>query len=239
MNVWTSRSRPTRTRCATRCARSSRPRRRRNTCGAWPSTTTRASRPSCGAAIVDLGWTGLLVPEALGGLGLGIVDAVVVQEEMGRAVFPGPFFSSAIVATLAARALGLDDRLARARAPAPSGERSRSTKPATAIPIERVRVRATGRGSRHQLDGVKPMVMDGASADWVLVPARTRDGLQTFLVENAGAARASSRRRSTSPASSPASSSTRRRARSSVRPAITPRSGAASPTTRRCCSRPS
>ena len=39
-----------------------------------------------------------------------------------------------------------------------------------------MRVRATGRGSRHQLDGVKPIVMDGHSADWVLVPARTRDG---------------------------------------------------------------
>src|SRR3954447_9655562 len=62
--------------------------------------------------IVDLGWTGLLVPESAGGLGLGLVDAVVVQEEMGRAIFPGPYFSSAIVATLAARALGLDDRLA-------------------------------------------------------------------------------------------------------------------------------
>src|ERR1700730_13224458 len=46
--------------------------------------------------IVDLGWTGLLVPEEQGGLGLGVVDAVVVQEEMGRAVFPGPYFSSAV-----------------------------------------------------------------------------------------------------------------------------------------------
>src|SRR4029077_20709182 len=61
--------------------------------------------------IVDLGWTGLLVPESAGGLGLGLVDAVVVQEEMGRAVFPGPFFSSSILATLAARALGLTDQL--------------------------------------------------------------------------------------------------------------------------------
>src|SRR5262245_64175304 len=61
--------------------------------------------------IVDLGWTGLLVPEAQGGLGLGVIDAVVVQEEMGRAVFPGPYFSSAIAATLAARTLGLDDLL--------------------------------------------------------------------------------------------------------------------------------
>src|SRR5579862_410854 len=67
--------------------------------------------PEVWRKIVDLGWTGLLVPESSGGLGLGLVDAVVVQEEMGRALFPGPFFSSAIVATLAATALGLDDQL--------------------------------------------------------------------------------------------------------------------------------
>src|SRR4029079_11427138 len=76
--------------------------------------------PEVWTHIIDLGWTGLLVPEQCGGLGLGLIDAVVVQEEMGRAVFPGPYFSSAIVATLAARALGLDDRLAR-----PAGGRGR------------------------------------------------------------------------------------------------------------------
>ena len=67
--------------------------------------------PELWAKIVALGWTALLVPEAQGGLGLGIIDAVVVQEEMGRAVFPGPYFASAIAATLAARALGLDEQL--------------------------------------------------------------------------------------------------------------------------------
>jgi alkylation response protein AidB-like acyl-CoA dehydrogenase len=132
--------------------------------------------------IVDLGWTGLLVPEALGGLGLGIVDAVVVQEEMGRAVFPGPYFSSAIVATLAARELGLDDRLAALAAGSERGTVALD-EAGHGDPVERIRVRATGRGSRYKLDGVKPMVMDGASATWILVPARTREGLQTFLVE--------------------------------------------------------
>ena len=130
--IWTSPSRPSRKRCATRCARSCRRRRPRNTCGAWPSTTTRASRPRCGARSSTSDGPGLLVPEAHGGLGLGIVDAVVVQEEMGRATFPGPFFSSAIVATLAARALGLDDRLERARGRDANAARSRSTKPVTA-----------------------------------------------------------------------------------------------------------
>jgi len=142
--------------------------------------------PELWRRIVDLGWTGLLVPESLGGLGLGLIDAVVVQEEMGRVVFPGPYFSSAIVATLAARALGLDERLAALAAGTERGTVALD-EAGYGDPIERVRVRASGRGSRHKLDGVKPMVMDGHSADWVLVPARTRDGLQTFLVEHAGA----------------------------------------------------
>ena len=132
--------------------------------------------------MVVLGWTGLLVPEEHAGLGLGIVDAVVVQEEMGRALFPGPFFSSAIVATLAARALGLTDLLDALAAGAQRGTVA-VDEAGTGDPIERIRVRASGRGTRYKLDGVKPMVLDAHSADWVLVPARTREGLHTFLVE--------------------------------------------------------
>src|SRR4029077_18012778 len=43
--------------------------------------------------------------------------------------------------------------------------------------------RGAGRARRFKRDGVKPMVPDGLSADWLLVPARTREGLQTFVVE--------------------------------------------------------
>ncbi len=138
--------------------------------------------PDLWRRIVDLGWTGLLVPEALGGLGLGVIDAVAVQEEMGRSLFPGPYFSSAMVATLAARAFGLDDRLAALAAGTERGTVA-IEEAGHGDPVERIRVRAAGRGSRYRLDGVKPLVMDGRSADWVLVPARTREGLQTFLVE--------------------------------------------------------
>ena len=53
--------------------------------------------------LVELGWPALLVPEADNGLGLGLVDLVVVMEEMGRVPFPGPYFSSAVFATLAAK----------------------------------------------------------------------------------------------------------------------------------------
>src|SRR5689334_13492730 len=126
--------------------------------------------PEVWGKIVDLGWTGLLVPESAGGLGLGLVDAVVVQEEMGRAIFPGPYFSSAIVATLAARALGLDDQLEALAAGTQRGTVALD-EAGYGDPIERVHVRANGRGTRYKLDGVKPMVPDGLSADWILVPA--------------------------------------------------------------------
>jgi alkylation response protein AidB-like acyl-CoA dehydrogenase len=138
--------------------------------------------PEVWNAIVDLGWTGVLVPEECGGLGLGVVDAVVVQEEMGRSVFPGPYFSSALLATLAAKVLGLKDRLS-----ALADGRERGTvavdEAGSGSPLDRVRVRADGRGNRYRIDGVKPMVMDAQTAAWVLVPARTREGLRTFLVE--------------------------------------------------------
>src|SRR5688500_14171331 len=50
------------------------------------------------AKMAELGWLGLTVPEAHGGAGLGFVDLVVVLEEMGRVVLPGPFFSTTVIA---------------------------------------------------------------------------------------------------------------------------------------------
>jgi alkylation response protein AidB-like acyl-CoA dehydrogenase len=67
--------------------------------------------PELWSKLADLGWLGLVVPEEQGGLGLGLVDAVVVQEEMGKLPFPGPYFSSSIFATVAARRLGATELL--------------------------------------------------------------------------------------------------------------------------------
>jgi alkylation response protein AidB-like acyl-CoA dehydrogenase len=144
--------------------------------------TATAGDDALWSRIVELGWPALLVPEAHGGLGLGVTDLVVVMEEMGRALFPGPFLSSAVLATLAARALGLDDRLAALARGAARGTVALD-EAGIGDPVDRTRVQATGRGTRYRLDGAKPIVVDGHTADWVLVPARTAEGLHTFLVE--------------------------------------------------------
>ena len=105
--------------------------------------------PEVWHAITDLGWTGVLVPEEYGGLGLGIVDAVVVQEEMGRGRVP--------------RAVLLLRDPHHARGAAHSGwtigskrwptGRERGTvaldEAGTGSPLDRVRVRAEGRGNRY------------------------------------------------------------------------------------------
>jgi alkylation response protein AidB-like acyl-CoA dehydrogenase len=59
--------------------------------------------------IAELGWPGVIVAEDHGGLGLGAVELVVIQEEMGYALAPSPFFSS-ICATLLLAAAGTDEQ---------------------------------------------------------------------------------------------------------------------------------
>src|SRR3989454_3052358 len=50
-----------------------------------------------GMKLAEQGWLGLVYPEEYGGRGLGFVDLTVLMEEMGRAVMPGPFFSTVLL----------------------------------------------------------------------------------------------------------------------------------------------
>jgi alkylation response protein AidB-like acyl-CoA dehydrogenase len=109
------------------------------------------------------------------------VDAVVVLEEMGRCTLPGPFLSSAVVATSALLELGEVD-LAGTLA---SGERRATValeESGGGDPVRRVRSSATRSGSGWILSGSKPVVLD-PGADHVIVAAQTREGLASFLVE--------------------------------------------------------
>jgi alkylation response protein AidB-like acyl-CoA dehydrogenase len=136
----------------------------------------------------DLGWLGVLVPAAHGGLGLGLIDAVVVQEEMGRVPLPGPYFSSAVLATLAAVRLGADALLGDLASGARRGTVA-VEEWGSGDPLASVATTATRAGDRWVLDGLKPLVLDASGADWVIVVARDTsaggDGaLAGFLVES-------------------------------------------------------
>jgi alkylation response protein AidB-like acyl-CoA dehydrogenase len=131
----------------------------------------------------DLGWTGVLVPERDGGAGLGMLEVVVLAEEMGWLPLPGPWLSSAVAATLLATRLGDTGELAALA----SGE-WRAT---VAIeegghrnPLDSVAATARRRGDTWELRGTKPVVLDGHTADLAYVVARDADGVATFALED-------------------------------------------------------
>jgi alkylation response protein AidB-like acyl-CoA dehydrogenase len=132
--------------------------------------------------LVEMGWHAVLVPEEQDGLGLGLVDMTVVMEEMGRVTFPGPYFSSAVLATLAARRLDATDLLGQLA----SGD-VRGTAALEEFghgdPVDRVRTRVRRKAADWVLTGHKPLVLDAHTADWAIVAARTEIGIGSFLVE--------------------------------------------------------
>ena len=138
--------------------------------------------PELWETMAHLGWLGVLVPESAGGLGLGLVDVVVLQEELGKLPFPGPLVSSAVAATLAAVRLGVDDVLEDLAA-----GRRRGTvaveEPGHGDPLRTVHARGKADGAQWVLEGTKPLVLDGANADFALVVADDGEGLATFLLD--------------------------------------------------------
>jgi alkylation response protein AidB-like acyl-CoA dehydrogenase len=125
----------------------------------------------------EAGWLGILVPEAQGGAGLGMLDAAVVLHELGRAVAPGPFLASSIASVVAlreggSRALQAEwlPRIAAGEATATLAlfENAEATLEGGVL-----RDRATRRAGGFLLDGTKLFVEYGALADLVLAAFRT------------------------------------------------------------------
>jgi alkylation response protein AidB-like acyl-CoA dehydrogenase len=131
------------------------------------------------AGLADLGATGLLVPEAHGGAGGGMVDMAVVLEELGRAVHPGPFASSAVGSVSLVNLAGSDDDRAQLLPGLASGETTATV--ALDYPAENHAVEAEGG---WKLTGTYAHVPDGVASDVVLVAATAPDGeLGIFTVE--------------------------------------------------------
>ena len=124
----------------------------------------------------ELGVAGLLVPESLGGAGAGAREAAVVMEEIGRAVAPVPFLSSAVLATVALLAAG-DTETVPALA---QGESTAALvvplSSAPGDPIAGVGIGADG------LTGAVSSVAGAAEADVLVVPVAGPDGLEIHTV---------------------------------------------------------
>ena len=146
--------------------------------------------PALWAKLGEQGWLGLIYPEAYDGMGLGLVDLVVLMEEMGRAVVPGPYFSSVLLGGLAVLEAG---SLAQKKEWLPriaTGEARVALawmEPSAMLGAEGVTLAAVPRGEMVTLSGTKLFVPDAHTADAIVVAARTdtgtsADGIALFLV---------------------------------------------------------
>ena len=126
-----------------------------------------------------LGVTGLLVPEVHGGAGMGMVDMAVALEELGRAVHPGPFASTAVGAASLIALAGTEEDRAELLPSLASGDTI-----ATVVLFEPAHIRAVVANGGWTLAGERAHVPDAAAADSIVVTGTTIDGeLGAFVVE--------------------------------------------------------
>jgi alkylation response protein AidB-like acyl-CoA dehydrogenase len=129
--------------------------------------------------LAEQGWLGIVYPEEEGGSGLGLVDLVVLMEEMGRAVMPGPFLSTVLLGGAAIGEAGTpaQRRLWLPQIAAGTVKAALAwTEPNLRWDAAGITLRAREAGGGFTLSGTKLFVGDAHLADILVVAARTRDG---------------------------------------------------------------
>ena len=138
-------------------------------------------------SFAEMGFTGILIGEDQGGLGLGHVEAGVVLEEIGRNLSPSPFLATAVAAVAALKGSAQAERWF-------PGIVAGDTVAAIAIDErakhgDAIALRAERSGNGFKLTGRKQFVTQGHVADLLIVAARTagsaedQDGVTLFAVE--------------------------------------------------------
>ncbi|MGQ9654427.1 MAG: acyl-CoA dehydrogenase family protein [Thermodesulfobacteriota bacterium] len=136
--------------------------------------------------MAELGWTGILIQEEHGGMGLTFVDLAVILEEMGRALLPSPFTSTVVLFGEAMRLAGSDDQRREWLPKIASGEIKGTVawaEPETLYDLERMGSRAMPSGDSIVLEGAKLFVTDACEADLILFAAKGQEGPCLVLVQ--------------------------------------------------------
>jgi len=136
----------------------------------------------------QLGLHGVALPEEYGGAGGGPVELGIVLEEMGRVLLPSPYFATVALASQALAAS--DDEEAKARwLPAIADGSLTATLALAEVSaswrLEDVATSATPSGAGWTVSGTKMFVIDGHTAELLLIVARTATGLGLFAVDGA------------------------------------------------------
>ncbi len=141
--------------------------------------------------MADLGWMGLILPEQYGGAGLDFVDLIVVLEEMGRCVLPGPFFSTVVLGGVGLLEGG-SDALKQELLPKLATGHLKVTlaqlEPSGRWDADGVQATVQSDGGGFVASGTKLFVPDAHTADHIIVAGRApgstgTDGVTLLLVD--------------------------------------------------------
>ncbi|MCZ6463564.1 MAG: acyl-CoA/acyl-ACP dehydrogenase [Proteobacteria bacterium] len=130
--------------------------------------------------MAELGWVGLTIPEAYGGVGMDFVTLVVVLEETGRTLFPSPLVST-VLAAKAIEKLGSAEQRQRWLPGLADGSRIGTLAVLEAsdrLDPEGIELRGQPQGDGFALTGEKRFVSDAGKADLFVVAFRTGDGAE-------------------------------------------------------------
>ena len=139
----------------------------------------------------ELGLQSIHIPEEYGGQGFTFVELAIVLEEMGRVLLCAPYFSSVVLAADAIMNAGTDEQKGELLPGIASGETIATlafTEPNGRWDASGIEMEATGSGDSVTLSGTKMFVIDGHTANVVVVAARTpgssgEEGISFFTVD--------------------------------------------------------
>ena len=150
--------------------------------------------PELWKKMADLGWLGLVFPEEYEGVSSTFLDLAVLLEEMGRALVPGPFVPTVVLAGLPILAAGTEEQKKKFLSGIASGDMILTLafmEPNGSLEASGITVEAKPSGSDFVINGTKLFVPDAHIADHILCVTRTRDsagkeeGITLFLVDAA------------------------------------------------------
>jgi alkylation response protein AidB-like acyl-CoA dehydrogenase len=125
--------------------------------------------------MAELGWLGITIPEEYGGLGLGFEELAILLEEMGKHLLPAPFLSSAVMASRVVLHGGSEEQKAEILPKIADGTTRATvafTEPSGRWSLEGVTLEAKQVDEGYALEGSKMFVLDGHTANLVVVAAR-------------------------------------------------------------------
>jgi alkylation response protein AidB-like acyl-CoA dehydrogenase len=139
--------------------------------------------PALWSQMSETGLLGILLPEEHGGLSLNMLDCVVIYEELGRNLTPGPYFASSVMSANAIRKAGSAAQQSGLLPAMASGELiivPAWLEPDNGFGPAGVQLRATQGADGYRLNGVKRHVFYAAAAKKLLVLARTGDAAEAI-----------------------------------------------------------